>query len=459
MNASASDARSALRRAVYWILIVVSVGAMFGRILAIDAVNKPDRAKRPFLSANDRSRWCTVRALVEEEMRVPGAPYAIDRVIQEPNWDTIDMVKRRDHFYSSKPPLFSTLMAAVYWPIHRISGATLGTHPYEIGRAMLLIFNLAPLVVYFLLLAGLIERFGATDWGRMFAMAAACFGTFLTTFVVTINNHLPAAACALAAVYATVRIAFDDRRKLRYFVVVGLFGALAVVNELPALALLVPLAAVMFWKSPRAASLGFLPMVLIVGAAFFATNWIALKALEPAYWHRSGPDSWYDYTYRRGNRQLESYWNDPKGVDRGEPSRAVYALNVLVGHHGVFSLTPIWLLSAVGAAMQLIRRGDARLRWFSAFVLAISAVCLAFYIAQPQWNRNYGGVACGLRWMCWRAPLGLLALLPAADAMAGRRWTRGLALILLAISVLSASYPTWNPWTHPWLMVFWQYLG
>jgi hypothetical protein len=28
---------------------------------------------------------------------------------------------------------------------------------------------------------------------------------------------------------------------------------------------------------------------------------------------------------------------------------------------------------------------------------------------------------------------------------------RALALILLALSVLSAAYPTWNPWTLPWI--------
>ena len=63
------------------------------------------------------------------------------------------MVKHGGHLYSSKPPLLATLMAGVYWPIYRLSGATLGTHPYEIGRAMLVLFNLVPLLVYFLLLA------------------------------------------------------------------------------------------------------------------------------------------------------------------------------------------------------------------------------------------------------------------------------------------------------------------
>ena len=82
-----------------------------------------------------------------------------------------------------------------------------------------------------------------------------------------------------------------------------------------------------------------------------------------------------------------------------------------------------------------------------------------FYLGQPLMNRNYGGMTSGLRWMFWLAPLWLVAMLPAADALAARRWTRGLALVLLALSVLSASYPTWNPWTHPWLMNYMQYLG
>ena len=191
-----------LRWSVYMLLLFVSLGAMLGRILAVDAIDKPAGARRPFLSGNDRSRWCTVRALVENDMRVEGAPYAIDQVIQQPGWDTIDMVKHDGHLYSSKPPLLPTLMAAVYWPIYRFGGVSLGTHPYEIGRFMLVLFNLIPLAIYFLLLAALVERFGTTDWGRIFVMATACFATFLTTFVIVINNHLPAAVCALAAVYA-----------------------------------------------------------------------------------------------------------------------------------------------------------------------------------------------------------------------------------------------------------------
>ena len=88
------------------------------------------------MSANDRSRWCTVRSLVEH------GTYAIDEITAEPGWDTIDMVKHDGHLYSSKPTLLATLMAGEYWVIHRLTGATLGTHPYEIGRFMLVTINL-----------------------------------------------------------------------------------------------------------------------------------------------------------------------------------------------------------------------------------------------------------------------------------------------------------------------------
>ena len=152
-------------------------------------------------------------------------------------------------------------------------------------------------------------------------MAAAAFGTFLTTFAVTINNHLPAAVCAVAAVYAAVRIWFDGERRLRYFVVAGLFAALAAANEFPAASILAAVAVLLLWKSPRLWLLGFLPAVAVVAVAFFGTEWIAHHSLKPAYLHRSGDDNWYDYTYERNGRTIESYWKHPQGLDRGEPSR------------------------------------------------------------------------------------------------------------------------------------------
>jgi hypothetical protein len=178
------------------------------------------------------------------------------------------------------------------------------------------------------------------------------------------------------------------------------------------------------------------------------------------------PANWYDYAIRLPNgRLLTSYWRSPQGVDRGEASAANYALHALVGHHGIFSLTPAWLLVPPGLAIMAAgrrrweapRRGAAALPWpggQQAFALAIAAVSLVvvcFYLARPPLDRNYGGTSSGFRWVFWLAPLWIAATVPAADRLAGGRAGRLLALLLLAASVVSVAAPTWTPWQSPWL--------
>jgi hypothetical protein len=469
MNDSGAATRE-LRWGIYLLLIAISTGAMLGRVLAVTSVDaigieaqlyregKRDwQRQRAFLSANDRSRWASVRSLVEQ------GTYQIDDVIQERGWDTIDMVQHRGwdgelHQYSSKPPLMATLMAGPYWIIYRTTGASLGNYPYEVGRTLIVLFNVMPLVLYFFILTLLAERLGTTDWGRIFMLAAACFGTFLTTFAVSINNHGPAAVCVAIVLWAMVRIWYDGERPLRYFALAGFFAAFAVTNELPALSLLGLAGAALLWKCPRHTLIAFLPPVLLVAGAAFATNYIAHGSLRPPYMHRSATDpddNWYDYSYMRGGKLRESYWRNPVGIDQGEPSPGVYVLHATIGHHGIFSLTPIWLLSVWG--MWLLWRRD----WpaLALFIAILSAVCLTFYLSRPQIDRNYGGMTSGFRWMFWFAPLWLVAMLPAADRLAATRSGRAIAAVLLGLSVMSVTYPTWNPWTHPWLYNFLHSLG
>ncbi len=44
-------------------------------------------------------------------------------------------------------------------------------------------------------------------------VAAATSATFLTTFAVSVNNHLPAALCAGATLWAATRILLDGERR------------------------------------------------------------------------------------------------------------------------------------------------------------------------------------------------------------------------------------------------------
>jgi len=380
----------------------------------------------------------TIRSLVER------GTYEIDAIREEPTWDSIDVVRHEGsdgqlHYYSSKPPLLATILAGEYWLVNRFSGTSLRDNPYEIGRGMLFTINILPLVLMYVLLAKLVERFGTTDWGRIFVMAAATLGTMLNTFAVVLNNHILAAVTATIAVYAAVRIICDDDRRIRFFAIAGWASALTAADELPALTLPVFLGAILLLRAPRQTLVGFLPRFLIIAAAFFATNWLAHHTLTPPYAHKE----WYDYP--------GSYWNNRQGVDAGEPSRAIYALHVLVGHHGIFSLTPVWLLSAWGALIWIVSSDRSR-RLLAALTLAIAGVCLVFYIGYlPQTERNYGGMTSGFRWLFWCAPLWLVVMIPAADRLARSMRGQIFGAVLLTFSVLSASYPTWNPWTNPWI--------
>ncbi len=495
LTASSSLLSARVRWSIYLLFIAVAVGNMTGRLLSVNSVDKAQlevaklrenierqrkqlinegltgeqlesqmaidrerlrkelRLQRPFLSANDRSRWMTIRSLVER-----GA-YEIDAIVGQPTWDTIDMVqhKGRDgkpHLYSSKPPLLATLLASEYWLINRFSGATLRDYPYEIGRAMLMTVNILPMALMFVLLARLVERYGTTDWGRIFVVCAATLGTMLNTFAVVLNNHTVAAVTTTIALYATVRILADGERRLRYFAIAGLASALTAADELPALVLLAGVGALLLWYAPRQTLLAFVPGAAVVVVAFFATNWIAHESLRPPYMHRSETDPddhWYKYTYTINGREIKSYWQDRQGIDKGEPSQWTYAINVLVGHHGIFSLTPIWLLSIAGTWMWL-RSPDAVRRELALGIAGMTLVCLVFYIGlRPQDDRNYGGMTSGFRWMFWFIPLWIVMMIPAADRLARSTAGQVFAAVLLSFSALSASYPTWNPWVQPWL--------
>ena len=457
---------------VYALLIAVSASSMVGRILAVNAVDtvrlernlknqgRDDwRKQRPFLSSNDRSRWATVRALAEY------GTYQIDEIVSQPNWDTIDMVKHDDegrpapgvaegHLYSSKPPLLATLLAGPYWVIYKATGATLSDHPFAIGRTLLTLFNVLPMVLYFLVVGRMVERFGKSDWGRLFVMTCAAFGTFLSTFAVAINNHLTAAVAAAIALDAALRLWYDGERRLRWFFVAGFFAAFTAANELPALAFFAALAAGLLYKAPGGTLKAFLPAALIVFSAAEGTNYLAHHSWLPAYAHRTPGDNWYDYQFLRNGKVRESYWSKPDAkspIDQGEPDLRNYVFHALVGHHGIFSLTPIWLFSLVGVAL-LCFRGSPDWRALGLFIGSVSLACMAFYLGRPLEDRNYGGMTSGFRWVFWFAPLWLVAMLPAADVLASRRWSRGLALALLGVSVVSVCYPTWNPWVHPWLL-------
>src|SRR5262249_13883123 len=117
-------------------------------------------------------------------------------------------------------------------------------------RTILLTLNAGSLAVYLFLLSRLVERLGLTEWGRLFTFAAGCFGTYVTTFSVTLNNHTRAATTVLCAVSPILSTDESEPLPVRAIITAGFFAGLAVCLELPAAAFAGLLFLVLLYRAP-----------------------------------------------------------------------------------------------------------------------------------------------------------------------------------------------------------------
>ncbi|MGF1579646.1 MAG: hypothetical protein ACFCD0_09810 [Gemmataceae bacterium] len=520
---------------LYTIVIVVVVGMAIGRIFAVERVYEPslyagERWPKkappalPTFSSNDRSRWATVRALVDHNtysigtrtivvlgennlnrdrctwqegrrelthanLIVPGvgnytpgcgpagpiSQVALASLVTEaelfaPNWesgwDTVDKVLHPEtkKFYSTKPPLLPTIMAGLYWLLWQLTGWTFATDVWKVVKTIVILVNVVPFVVYLAFLAKLLERFCRDDWSRLLIFATAGFGTLVTPFLISINNHTVATFSVLFALYSALMILCGEKDGSRvgseasplHFLNAGSFSAFAVCNELPVAAFLAGITFVLLLRAPAKTLLYFVPPVIGLTIAFFFTNYIATGEWLPLY-TKFGSE-WYQFE--------GSHWSKPEGNREGidfasdfEP-RSAYIFHALLGHHGWFSLTPIWLLALGGMLAGAFKTKHTlsgtktmadRLPWyFYPMVLLLSVIIIGFYLTRSG-NLNYSGWSAGLRWLMWLTPMWLLCLIPTLEGIGKSVFGRWIGYVLLGFSILSASFPAWNPWRHPWI--------
>jgi hypothetical protein len=467
--AESDDARTAR---ISSIIVTVAVALVLGRIVAVTRLTQSDWAGRtigpgipfPMQGANDRSRWVTVRALLENGsysigQRTPASataknPAGDTGLVFEEDWKTIDKVldPQTERYYSSKPPWLATLVAGECWLLQRLFGWELSDPRTPLFGIILLTFNWLPFLAYMAALAIWARQERWSAWSSAYLLTAAGMGTFASSFAVTLNNHLPA-TCAVAVSLLFLRQALEHREGAAATDVVasGFFAGCAASFELPALCFAVGglIAAIYFCGFGR--SVLYIFGAAIPAAGFVLTNYLALGRLTPIYAEFGGP--WYQYA--------GGYW-DPadqvrQGIDWADDTKWVYGFHLLLGHHGLFSLTPVLILGAVGALITVasLRSVDKyaphrrALSWLAWICLGTLIIVVAFYIWRTN---NYGGRTMGPRWLIWLSPLLLLSMQPVLDRPGQRPWSSWLCLTLLAASVASAAYSLSNPWVDPWLL-------
>jgi hypothetical protein len=235
--------------------------------------------------------------------------------------------------------------------------------------------------------------------------------------------------------YAFLRI-WKEARPWWCFAFSGFFAAWTACNELPAASFGLALFVLCLARDWPRTLLFFVPAALVPIAAFLVTNYVAIGEIMPAY-EKFGT-VWYEFP--------GSYWSRKRGIDAAADPVWLSAFHLLLGHHGILSLTPVFLLSLAG--MLRWKRSAALPAVVPVLALTLSAVVLSFYLVKTN---NYGGWTSGPRWFFWLIPLWLLCMIPVADRLAGTSRGRVLGYVLLAFSTLSVGYYAWNPWRHPWI--------
>ncbi|NLE58172.1 MAG: hypothetical protein GX616_07420 [Planctomycetes bacterium] len=349
-----------------------------------------------------------------------------------PPFPTVDMISVKDetgqdHFYSSKPPLLSTCVAGVVIGLEKIVSPimaipavherligprpggqapdaaqpvstqpserssqnrfTFREHPMFYMRAVVLLVQLIPFLIMIWVIRQRVFEQTDSPFVQNFCVAAAALATYLTSYAVPLNNHIVAAYCALFALHATMRVWYDGRREWYWFLIAGLFGGLCHGLELPATLLTLMILAALLWKAPWRALVICLPAMVIPIAASLYTTYLVTGSVEPipARFNEPGGPFFYKGSYWHATKDNPYYVPSGVSIDFLHEPKQAYLSHLVVGHHGFFSLTPLFIISLIG-----IGRHMAGIRTRRAVLMSLVLVAIVVAVGI-MWKVDAGG--------------------------------------------------------------------
>jgi len=408
-------------RTEYWLYAVLILG-MFpvlfrgGGIFAGDTVT---------------SRLATVYALAHD------GTWYIDRPLDLPEnpfiAHTVDkVVTKEGHLLSSKPPVLPLLMTGEYMVMRALFDWNLDNKEQLRPILKVMIFTLVkiPYIIGLVFFAMILRIFLADCGAAALLLAMLAFASPLPGYACQLNNHTPAAAAMIVALFFGLGI-YTDKLKCApvNFLAFGFFSALVFVLDMPATVFPAFMAILIFIRFPKQSvvwgTLGGLPVLLL----HFSIMTVITGSPLPVQTQEQM------YNFRN------SYWRNPMGVDGLNENRGVYLFHMTFGRFGTFLLFPVLILALPGFFLGLRdAKCPARLAILAAG--AAFSIMTAYYVIKTN---NYGGAAYGFRWHIGAVPVLILLAIPAAGIMT-KRWCWAIVALLLTISVYSA----WECWLAPW---------
>jgi hypothetical protein len=388
-------------RASLQIAVVLSL-ALVGASAGLVTANTKTSA---VYNTNVGSRYGQVEGLVNH------GTYAITKTRYK---RTIDAVFLDGEKISSKPPLLPTVTAGVYWVFRTVTGYDIRTDEHKVvgfcNLVMGAFLHVIMLVFWLRWLLLITDRVDVV----LLSVSGMAFGFLGMGYAVELNNHSVSACLTTVGFYFAYRVRNGLDAKPWHWrlcgFLLGILPAVDVPSGLTSAGIFVYLATADLKRTLT----HWLPFALIGPALAMFLNYQVTGSVLPV---QLQPE------LKKG-----SYWEKPKGVDALREPKHIYGFNLTLGHHGLFSMTPILVfgLSWAGrklaeakhafaarraSGLNLAEAGDGATAWpqHLAETLLCAGVCLGllgFYIKR---TRNYGGNCVGFRWAIAWTPL-LMAL-------------------------------------------------
>jgi hypothetical protein len=381
------------------------------------------------ISANPASRVATMDALVHDRT------FVIDKSL----FRTIDRVVLDKHSYSSKPPMFSTLGAGVYWALHHGFGLSLRDTTTRENTLYLLALILGGLPHLLILLYGhkCLRWFAPDPASAALALVCLALGQLGLSYSTSINNHVPSAAAVMAAFYYAFGLRRGHLVGRRYFCYAGFAAGLAPTLDLGAIFLSAGIAVYLLSWDFRRTFVFFAAAALVPVVANFGLTWYVMGSPMPVYLRHE----LYNYP--------GSYWLHPVGNDAKDEPRLTYLFNILVGHHGLLSMTPVVLFGVYAMVRSGLLRDNDRAIEAAAIGVPLLAM-IAFYTFT---TKNYGGACAGFRWFLPALPPTLLFVAHASNLLRRRA-----GFLVFALCLLVSQYHVCSALQNPWGESSWEKL-
>ncbi len=334
--------------------------------------------KLPFTPLEE-SRLATIESLVN------GRGFVINDSIFV---QTVDKVMIGNNFISTKPPVLSALGALVV----KIEQFFL---PWSFTTAFIS-FGLVNFYYYSLLIIFVVLPFGLAvylaerlllQWNvgqRYLLLSIFAFASLWFVYLWRFTNHVIAASFLFIGIYFYL---IKDRKTTPYLIFLsGLFLSAAVVFELSVAVWYLALLALWWWRER-----GKVVWYLAGSIPFFALHLFLSFVSSGSFWPVYLRTSLYQYP--------GSYWLNPQGIDNLHQPKFLYLFNLLLGSHGLFFYTPVYLFSLIGLGRAL---NDKKFKIPAVITIAGLLIFVLFYWLKTS---NYGGVAYGLRWFIVLIPV------------------------------------------------------